>query len=241
MASFTRTLQVPYSPGSMFALVDRVEDYPQFLPWCSEASVERYANNEILATLVLRRGGLQHRFSTTNHHDREALCINVRLARGPLSFLRGRWSFHDNRSGGCEVRFVIDYAFANRLLDRLLGPLFATVYERMVDAFAKRADDVYGATAQCAASAQFEVEVVYATPTYQFVRRVMVPQGANIRTAVEISGLLQEVPEINLDTQPVGIFSRRLQPDTVVSAGDRIEVYRQLAADPNERRRQSVR
>ena len=143
MASFARRLSVPYEPEKMFDLVDRVEDYPQFLPWCVASEVMRGDGIDLEATLHLRRGPVGHKFTTANRHDRKCMRIDVRLARGPLSSLVGAWTF--NRSGGgCMIEFTIDYAFSSRALDRLLGPLFATVYDRMVDAFGKRADEVYG-------------------------------------------------------------------------------------------------
>lgn len=143
MASFARSLQVPYGPEKMFDLVDRIEDYPEFLPWCVGSDVVRGNGTDVEATLHLKRGPISHRFTTANRHDRDGMRIDVRLARGPLSSLAGTWRFTE-RPGGSEISFEIDYAFSSRAMDKLLGPLFATVYERMVDAFGKRADEVYG-------------------------------------------------------------------------------------------------
>lgn len=144
MASFNRVLEVPYSPTQMFALVDRVEDYPDYLPWCAGVQVERLDNFEVLATLHLQRGALHHGFTTHNRHDPDALQINVQLAKGPLSFLRGQWRFMPLAGGGCRIEFEIDYEFPNRLLNTLLSPVFAAVYGRMIDAFVVRAAQVHG-------------------------------------------------------------------------------------------------
>ena len=148
MASFNRSLHVPYEPAEMFDLVDRVEDYAEFLPWCVGTEVVRGDGNKVEATLRLRRGIVSYQFTTANIHDRDKLQIDVRLARGPLSFLVGTWNFTNANDGGCVVGFSIDYAFSSRALGKLLGPLFAVVYERMVDAFGKRADEVYGGKKQ---------------------------------------------------------------------------------------------
>ncbi|MBF2734845.1 MAG: type II toxin-antitoxin system RatA family toxin [Betaproteobacteria bacterium AqS2] len=142
MASFARELRVPYAPEEMFDLVDDVDSYPQFLPWCVAAAARR-DGADIEATLTLERGPLRHSFTTRNRHDREALRIEVGLLRGPLRDLKGTWRFIQE-DAGCLVSFEIDYRFANRALDMLLGPLFARVYEHMVTAFAQRAVEVYG-------------------------------------------------------------------------------------------------
>lgn len=144
MASFARELRVPHAPDRMFGLVDDIESYPQFLPWCAAATVRRDAEGDGLeATLTLARGPLRYSFATRNRHDREALRIKVGLLRGPLRHLRGNWSFEED-GAGCMVRFAIDYDFESRALEIMLGPLFERVYERMVSAFAQRADEVYG-------------------------------------------------------------------------------------------------
>lgn len=142
MASFARELRVPYAPGEMFDLVDDVDSYPQFLPWCVAAAARR-DGMDVDATLTLERGPLRRSFTTRNRHDRAALRIEVGLLRGPLRDLRGTWRFAP-ADAGCLISFEIDYRFANRALDLLLGPLFARVYERMVTAFAQRAAAVYG-------------------------------------------------------------------------------------------------
>jgi uncharacterized protein len=82
-----------------------------------------------------------------------------------------------------------------------------------------------------------KVEVVYALPDRVDVVSVSVPPGATLRDAVVASGLVQRHPEISLEKQTFGIFSRRVPPDTRLAPGDRIEIYRALAVDPKEARR----
>lgn len=144
MASFARQLTVGYTPQQMYELVDDIDSYPEFLPWCESARVSRAAAGKVEASLGLRKGPLAHSFTTANVHDAKALTIAVRLKRGPLHSLVGKWHFAAAKDDGCTVRFEIRYQFANRILEHMLGPLFAHVYENMVEAFAKRARQVYG-------------------------------------------------------------------------------------------------
>ncbi|MEM7543386.1 MAG: RnfH family protein [Pseudomonadota bacterium] len=86
----------------------------------------------------------------------------------------------------------------------------------------------------------FKVEVAYATPAEQRVVGLEVPKGTTVRGVIERSRLLDEFPEINLARNAVGIFGRRLALETLVSDGDRVEIYRPLHQDPKERRRQRL-
>lgn len=86
-----------------------------------------------------------------------------------------------------------------------------------------------------------EVEVAYARADEQALVTVTVPAGATLRQAIEASGILERFPEIDLDSQKVGVFSRIAGPDDVVQERDRVEIYRSLIADPKEMRRQRAR
>ncbi|MBM7125201.1 RnfH family protein [Dyella flava] len=81
------------------------------------------------------------------------------------------------------------------------------------------------------------VEVVCATADRQYLRRVTLPAGSTVIQAVEQSGLLQEMPEVDMDPSRLGIFSRRVAPDDVLQDGDRVEIYRPLSLDPKDARR----
>ncbi|KQQ97130.1 hypothetical protein ASF77_03985 [Massilia sp. Leaf139] len=81
------------------------------------------------------------------------------------------------------------------------------------------------------------VVVSYATPRQEFLRALEVEEGTTIGQAIEASGVLTEFPEINLVTQPVGIYAKKKTLDTVLRARDRIEIYRALVADPKDSRR----
>ncbi|MBY6186332.1 RnfH family protein [Marinobacter hydrocarbonoclasticus] len=82
-----------------------------------------------------------------------------------------------------------------------------------------------------------QVEVVYALPEQAFLRRLMVPVGSTAEAAIEASGVLERFPEIDLKAQKIGIFSRTVKLSQVLEAGERVEIYRPLIADPREVRK----
>jgi putative ubiquitin-RnfH superfamily antitoxin RatB of RatAB toxin-antitoxin module len=86
-------------------------------------------------------------------------------------------------------------------------------------------------------SGQIKVQVCYATPDYEFLRELQVPAGTTLEQAVRLSGLLEEVPQIDLASAAVGIYAKKKALDTVLREHDRVEVYRPLLADPKETRR----
>lgn len=91
------------------------------------------------------------------------------------------------------------------------------------------------------ASKSISIQVVYATPEKQVLKEITVPESATIEMAITSSGLLEKFPEIDLLKNDVGVFSERRQLSDAVHAGDRVEIYRSLVADPKEVRRQRAR
>ena len=83
-----------------------------------------------------------------------------------------------------------------------------------------------------------DIEVAYATPDQQLILAVSVPTGTTIEQAIELSGIMRRFPEIDPENLVTGIFSKRAQPDHVLTAGERVEIYRPLQADPRDVRRQ---
>jgi len=82
-----------------------------------------------------------------------------------------------------------------------------------------------------------KVEVVYALLENQFVKSLDVKPDLSVVEVIKLSGVLEEFPEINLDINPVGIYSKKVTLDSVVKNGDRIEIYRALLVSPKEARR----
>ena len=143
MATVSKSVLVPYSARRMFDLVERVEDYPRFLPWCSGSSVSERSVSGMTATVDIDFKGLRQSFTTVNAHA-PGERIDMHLKEGPFSRLQGTWRFIALREDACKVVFELDYAFAGGLVSRLLSPVFDQIAGSMVDAFVRRAEQFPG-------------------------------------------------------------------------------------------------
>jgi ribosome-associated toxin RatA of RatAB toxin-antitoxin module len=139
-----KSVLVGYSAQQMFALVDAVEAYPQFLPWCSGIDVLHRDDTRTRATLHINYHGAKQSFTTENAKEPPRMMI-VRLVEGPFRMLDGKWHFSALAEHACKVEFRLHYEFSSRLLEMLVGPVFSYIANTMVDAFVKRADELYGA------------------------------------------------------------------------------------------------
>jgi len=144
MARVEKSVLVAHTPERMFALVDKVEEYPVFLPWCG--GTELIARDEIRteATLHIAYMGIRQSFTTENTkpHPRE---MRIRLKEGPFSEMEGDWLFLPLGSDACKVEFRLQYVFSSRVLETILAPVFSHITNTFVDAFVRRADEVYPA------------------------------------------------------------------------------------------------
>jgi coenzyme Q-binding protein COQ10 len=133
----------PYTPEQLFALVADIEQYPQFLPWCRAARVLERREGEFLGELVISFAHF-----TESYVSRVVLtpphAIDVVMVRGPFTHLTNAWRFTPLPQGGTRIDFALDFQFRSRLLEKLIGSLFAKATARMVHAFSARADALYG-------------------------------------------------------------------------------------------------
>ena len=144
MPRISRSADVPFPAPDMFSLVADIERYPRFLPWCRSATVHARTPTVVTASLEVARGPLRKSFTTRNRMvDPER--IDIELVDGPFSRLDGRWSFDAMAARGCKVGFEMQFEISNRVLARVLAPLFEEIARTMVDAFCRRAHQVYGA------------------------------------------------------------------------------------------------
>ena len=143
MRKVGRSALVPYSAEEMFRLVDDVRAYPEFLPWCSDASIGQEQGDTMVATLELQKGGLKRRFTTRNIRKPHS-AIELALVGGPFRDLSGGWRFRDLGEEGCKVSLELEFAFDSRLVDMMFGPFFEDICNSLVDAFTRRAAEVYG-------------------------------------------------------------------------------------------------
>ena len=137
-----RSAIVPYSSAQMYALVNDVVRYPEFLPWCHGASMADAAPNERLATVRVSRGVLRTEFTTRNELQPDAEIL-MRLVNGPFRRLIGQWRFEPIAERGSKVSFRVEFEFKNPLTAAAFNAAFETVCGTIVDAFVERARKMY--------------------------------------------------------------------------------------------------
>jgi ribosome-associated toxin RatA of RatAB toxin-antitoxin module len=138
-----KSVLVGYSAQQMFDLVDAVEAYPQFLPWCDAVDVLERDADTTRATIHINYHGLTQKFTTENTKE-PPVKITVRLIEGPFRILDGEWRFTPLAEHACRIDFRLHYEFSSRILEMLVGPVFSYIADTLVDAFVKRADKLYG-------------------------------------------------------------------------------------------------
>ncbi len=143
MAVVHKSVLLGYSAEQMYALVERVEDYPKFLPWCGAVNVLERADNRLVATLSINYHGVKQTFTTENINTPPTL-MKMTLREGPFKHLDGTWSFKPLREDACRIDFDLHYEFSSRVLEQLIGPVFHMIANSFVDSFTKRAEAVYG-------------------------------------------------------------------------------------------------
>jgi ribosome-associated toxin RatA of RatAB toxin-antitoxin module len=141
MKTITRSAIVAHSAEQVYGVVEDIESYPRFLPWCLAVKVERQPGGAT-ATLEVGVKGLRQSFTTANTND-PGRAIEMRLVRGPFKHFAAAWRFKPLAAGACGVEFSMEYEFASRALGKLLEPLFSGIAGSMVDAFSRRADEIH--------------------------------------------------------------------------------------------------
>lgn len=127
----------------MFALVDNVESYPEFLPWCSGAIEHERDHASLRATLRLTRAGFTNSFTTLNTLTPHS-SIEMELLDGPFDYLRGHWGFESDANGGCEVTLLLSYKFSNPFSGMLFSPVVESITSELIEAFADQARMLHG-------------------------------------------------------------------------------------------------
>jgi ribosome-associated toxin RatA of RatAB toxin-antitoxin module len=139
MPTVTKSVIVPQAPERMFELVDRVEDYPEFLPWCSGTRVIERTTAITRARIDVSYHGLRSHFSTRNTKEAPRR-MEIQLEEGPFEKLEGEWRFTPLGEEGCRVELSIDYELASSAVARVLSPAFGHIMETLVDRFVARAE-----------------------------------------------------------------------------------------------------
>ncbi len=146
MKTVHKSVLIWYSPQEMFALVTDVPRYPEFLPWCDRSAVLAKDADGMTAEVGIAFGGIHQSFTTRNtHHPPDS--VDVKLLKGPFSQLDGQWRFSpvgDGTQRACKIDLTLNYGFSSATLSALVGPVFDKIAATLVDAFVKRAEQVYG-------------------------------------------------------------------------------------------------
>ena len=144
MTLISRNALVPYSVEEMYQLVDDIESYADFLPWCRSTQVLSRNENEVQASIEIARGALNKSFTTLNRLQKNKM-IEMRLVEGPFRHLEGFWRFDALKDGSASrISLDLDFEFESKLIALAVGPVFNQIANTMVDAFCKRAVEVYG-------------------------------------------------------------------------------------------------
>jgi len=143
MALVRKQVLVGYAAERMYALVDGVERYPEFLPWCGGTVLEHRDGQTTRATIQIDYRGIHQSFRTENRTHQPEL-IEIRLVSGPFRALDGTWRFTALAPDACRIDFQLRYEFSSKVLERLVGPVFNYIANSFVDSFLKRAEKLYG-------------------------------------------------------------------------------------------------
>ena len=143
MAKVEKSVLIERSAAQMFNLVDAVESYPEFLPWCSRTCVDYRDERKTVATLHISYLKVKSHFTTENDKD-FPVRMSLKLVGGPFRRLEGLWQFKPLAENACKIEFELSYDFSNKVFEKVIGPVFNQIATTMTEAFVKRANDIYG-------------------------------------------------------------------------------------------------
>jgi ribosome-associated toxin RatA of RatAB toxin-antitoxin module len=143
MTTIRRSAVVTYSAAEMYGLVADVESYPKFLPWCGAARLLKQEQDVVEAAITIAYRGVHKTFSTRNVL-RPPESLEMQLIEGPFRHLHGRWRFTSLEARASKVELDLEFEVANRVVDAVLNPMFTDIANQLVDAFHRRAVELYG-------------------------------------------------------------------------------------------------
>ncbi len=143
MTLVQKSALVKYSARQMFDLVNDIESYPSFLPWCSGSRVIKREDDIVEAELTISKGGFKKSFSTRNTIDWGGT-ITVSLLDGPFTSLEGVWNFMPLREDASKISLDLEFEMSGVLTNLAFGAVFNQICNTMVASFTDRAKTVYG-------------------------------------------------------------------------------------------------
>lgn len=143
MTTIRKSALVPYSAEQMYALVDNISAYAEFLPWCDKSREISRSDTEVEGSLDIAHSGVHKSFTTRNRLEKNRQ-IEMQLVEGPFKYLNGVWNFEPLGEAGSKVSLDLEFEFSNKLLGMTFGPVFNKMASSLVDSFIQRAQKVYG-------------------------------------------------------------------------------------------------
>jgi ribosome-associated toxin RatA of RatAB toxin-antitoxin module len=139
MHNIHKSAIVLHPAQKMFQLVDSVENYPQFLPWCGSTQIIERDNDKTIASIEISYKGLRQTFTTENTKKQNQEMI-IKLINGPFKSLSGQWIFKNLDKDSCQIELKLEYEFSNVILEKLISPVFNMIANTFIDEFIKEAN-----------------------------------------------------------------------------------------------------
>ena len=139
MHNIHKSAIVPHPAQKMFQLVDSVENYPQFLPWCGSTQIIERNNDKTIASIEINYKGIRQTFTTENTKKQNQEMI-IKLIDGPFKSLSGEWMFKNLDKDSCQIELKLEYEFSNVILEKLISPVFNMIANTFIDEFIKEAN-----------------------------------------------------------------------------------------------------
>ncbi|CAC9648998.1 type II toxin-antitoxin system RatA family toxin [bacterium endosymbiont of Bathymodiolus sp. 5 South] len=143
MHQISKSAIVAYSCKQMYQLVNQINDYPQFLNWCSSTDILNQTEQEITASISINKSAFRQTFTTLNTLTPNAR-IDMQLKDGPFKQLNGAWIFTPLNDNACKISLELEFSFASKLVDMAIAPIFTLISNTQLDAFVERAKQIYG-------------------------------------------------------------------------------------------------
>lgn len=143
MHKVNRSALLGYSARQMYDIVVDIRRYPEFLNWCSATRIIEESDAEVVASIEINFKGLHRSFTTRNYMD-HGEAVRIELVDGPFRTLNGIWKFIELDAGSCKIELDLEFDFSSVLVARLVGPVFSQIANRQLDAFQRRARQLYG-------------------------------------------------------------------------------------------------
>jgi len=142
MPTVEKSALVKVSAQDMFALVDDIESYPDFLPWCAGSRILKREGDVVEAELQIAKGGFKHSFATRNINDKGGRII-ISLLEGPFSSLEGAWNFMPLREDASKISLDLEFEMKGVVANFAFGAIFNQICNTMVASFTERAKQIY--------------------------------------------------------------------------------------------------